>query len=132
MTMPLGTPVGDLGRTVRMEAPAVEAAVPAAAAPAAAPRIPRAGAPGLRLSRRFDSTEALRRLARMTGGEDLLRTSMRTVKLDLRALHEAPPSLPRRARRERPAPPARTRRDRWILVASVTIAALVAVAIALG
>jgi len=135
MTMPLGTQVGDFDRTVRLEAPVVERAPVATAAPAAtAARTSRASEAGLRPSRRFDSTEALRRLARMSGGEDLLRTSVRTVKLDLRALSAAPSSVPppRRARRERPAQPARPRRDHWILVASVTIAALVAVAIALG
>jgi serine/threonine-protein kinase len=124
VTTPLAAPARDDSPTLRMDAPAVEAPGTAATVRAA-----RGGesAPALRLSRRFDSTEAIRRLARMTGGDDLLWTSARTLKLDLKTLHSAAPE--RSAARERAARP---RRDRLIVAASVTIAVLVAVAIALG
>ena len=73
----------------------------------------------LRISRRFDSTEAMRRLAASTGD-----AFERTVKLDLAALGAA----------TGPPPTTRERggRERFALWASVTIAALVALVIALG
>jgi serine/threonine-protein kinase len=121
---PLAAPASDNSPTLRIDAPTVEASGTATTVRAARGG---EGGPPLRLSRRFDSTEAMRRLARMTGGDELLWTSARTIKLDLNTLHGAAPGRP--APRERAARP---RRDRLIVAASVTIALLVAVAIALG
>ncbi len=88
----------------------------------------------LRISRRFDSLEATRRLAAMTGAGPAVDAFAKTMKLDLAAATGGGRAIPAPLSMER-APAsnrAATRsRDRWILVASVTIAALVALAIAL-
>jgi serine/threonine-protein kinase len=106
-------------------------------APAAAPErsAPARAEPGLRLriSRRFDSVEATRRLAALTGTGAAVDAFARTMKLDLAAAAgtsraAGPSATPALAElRAVPRP-----RDRWILVAGVTIAALVALAIAAG
>jgi hypothetical protein len=86
----------------------------------------------LRISRRFDSLEATRRLAEMSGAGPAV-DAAKTMKLDLAAATgggragPAPPSVEREAASARTAMRAR---DRRILVASVTIAALAALAIA--
>ncbi len=92
--------------------------------------------PGLRLriSRRFDSLEATRRLAAMTDAGPAVDAFAKTMKLDLAAATGGDRASPAPLSIQRASVPARaaTRsRDRWILVASVTIAALVALAIAL-
>jgi serine/threonine-protein kinase len=95
--------------------------------------------PGLRLriSRRFDSLEATRRLATMTGAGPAVDAFAKTMKLDLAAAPGAgrastsPHSVERTDNAALARPPTRSR-ERWILVASVTIAALIAIAIALG
>ncbi len=103
------------------------------------PPKPERAEPGarLRISRRFDSTEAMRRLAASSGD-----AFERTVKLDFAALGASsePPALggPQPAAPlsgSSAAPPAtqeRGGRERFGLWASVTIAALVALVIALG
>jgi serine/threonine protein kinase len=135
LILPLGRvapPAADASQTLRLDpAPASDrrTAAPSTTTP------PRAEA-GLRLriSRRFDSLEATRRLAEMTGAGPAV-DAARTMKLDLAAAagggrtRPAPPSVERAATPPQTAPRSR---DRWILVASVTIAALVALAIALG
>ncbi|HTO49045.1 MAG TPA: serine/threonine-protein kinase [Burkholderiales bacterium] len=91
-------------------------------------REPRDAGPRLRISRRFDSTEAAHRLA-AGAGDDI----ERTVRLDRAALAAA--SVPPPAASKRTAEPvAAPRSGRWrlILWVGVTIAALVAVAIAFG
>jgi serine/threonine-protein kinase len=84
--------------------------------------------PRLAISRRFDSTEAMRRLARAGAGDEI----ERTVRLDRTALAAAsvPPAAPERTADPvvAPTPP----RGSWLLWAGVTIAALVAVAIAIA
>jgi serine/threonine-protein kinase len=115
----------DASQTLRLDLVAVDA--PARPAPSRTE-------PGLRLriSRRFDSVEAARRLAALTGAGAAVDAFARTMKLDLAATGvnraRAPSAAPAPAR-ARAAP---RRHDRWILVASVTIAALVALAIAAG
>jgi serine/threonine-protein kinase len=107
------------------------------APPARAPGQPPRSDPGLRLriSRRFDSVEATRRLAALTGAGAAVDAFARTMKLDLAAAAPTgapgapPPSAGSALARVRAAPRSR---DRWILAASVTIAALVAFAIAAG
>jgi serine/threonine-protein kinase len=105
---------------------------PSTAPSRTAPPHPESGA-RLRISHRFDSLEATRRLAAMTGAGPTVDAFAKTMKLDAaaaavaRAEPAAAPLLERAA-----APAARRPRDRWILAASVTIAALVALAIALG
>ncbi|HSD41724.1 MAG TPA: protein kinase [Burkholderiales bacterium] len=94
--------------------------------------------PGLRLriSRRFDSQEATRRLASMTGAGAATGGFAKTMKLDLVAAGadraSTSPSAVDRAIDPAAARPPTRARERWILVASVTIAALIALAIALG
>ena len=95
-------------------------------------REPRAAEPRLRISRRFDSTEAMQRLA-ASAGDDV----ERTVRLDRAALAAA--SVPPPAVAKRTAEPAaepvtapRPGRRHLLLWVGVTIAALAAVAIALG
>jgi len=131
LTLPLGRvapQAADASRTLRIE-PA-PARAPSTTAP---PRVD-AGL-RLRISRRFDSLEATRRLAAMTGAGPTVDAFAKTMKLDLAAAtgggraSPAPPSVEHEAG---PARSAMRSRDRWILVASVTIAALVALAIALG
>jgi serine/threonine-protein kinase len=126
MAMAPAGPASDDSPTQRM--PAAAADPPAVATTRAARSGD--GGPRLRLSRRFDSTEAMRRLAHISGGEDLLRTSVRTLKLDLKALHGAIPERP--AARERTPMQSRRPRERLVVIASVIIAVLVAAAIALG
>ncbi len=85
--------------------------------------------PRLAISRRFDSTEAMRRLSLAGAGDEI----EQTVRLDLAAL--AAPSVPPAAAPKRVAEPAvapRPPRPSWLLWAGVTIAALVAVAIAIA
>ncbi len=124
-------PAADASQTLRLDpAPASDrrTAAPGTTAP------PRAEA-GLRLriSRRFDSLEATRRLAEMTGAGPAV-DAAKTMKLDLAAAagggRTRPASPPAERASESPRTAPRSR-DRWILVASVTIAALVALAIAL-
>jgi serine/threonine-protein kinase len=83
--------------------------------------------PRLAISRRFDSTEAMRRLARAGAGDEI----ERTVRLDRTALAAASaPAAPQSTADPvvAPTPPRRS----WLLWAGVTIAALVAVAIAIA
>jgi serine/threonine protein kinase len=85
--------------------------------------------PRLPISRRFDSTEAMRRLALAGAGEEI----EQTVRLDRAALAAAsvpPAAVPKRAAEPAAAP--RPPRRSWLLWAGVTIAALVAVAIAIA
>ena len=86
--------------------------------------------PRLAISRRFDSTEAMRRLALAGAGDEI----EQTVRLDRAALAAA--SVPPAAAPKRVAEPAAAAapppRRSWLLWAGVTIAALVAVAIAIA
>ena len=131
LTLPLGRvapQAADASRTLRIE-PA-PARAPSTTAP---PRVD-AGL-RLRISRRFDSLEATRRLAAMTGAGPTVDAFAKTMKLDLTAATgggRASPAPPSVERETGPARSAMRSRDPWILVASVTIAALVALAIALG
>ncbi|HKC45325.1 MAG TPA: serine/threonine-protein kinase [Burkholderiales bacterium] len=88
--------------------------------------------PRLRISRRFDSGEATRKLAALTGNERAVDAFAKTMRLDRAAMTEsgAPPESPGGS--QRGDAPRRAGRGTLVLVASVTIAALVAVAIALG
>jgi serine/threonine-protein kinase len=135
LTLPLG----------RMSAPAAAAdPTPTPRLDAAPPNAPAAtkpdrAEPGLRLriSRRFDSLEATRRLAAMTGAGPVVDAFAKTMKLDLAAATGAsrattPPHSVERADSTALARLPTRSRERWILVASVTIAALIAIAIALG
>jgi serine/threonine-protein kinase len=132
VTLPLGrvSPVADAAPTLRLEA---------APNDRLAASNPDRVQPGLRLriSRRFDSLEATRRLATMTGAGPTVDAFAKTMKLDLAAAAGAsrastpPPAVERTGNSALARPPTRSR-DRWILVASVTIAALIAIAIALG
>ena len=107
---------------------------PAAAAGGAGARHRRArrdadAGPRLAVSRRFDSTEAMRRLARAGAGDEI----EQTVRLDraaLAAVSVLPAAAPKRVAEPAaaPRPPWRS----WLLWAGVTIAALVAVAIAIA
>jgi serine/threonine-protein kinase len=124
-------PAADASQTLRLDpAPASDrrTAAPGTTAP---PRV-EAGL-RLRISRRFDSLEATRRLAEMSGAGPVV-DAAKTMKLDLAAAtgsgrtRPASPSAERATESPRTAPRSR---DRWIVVASVTIAALVALAIAL-
>jgi hypothetical protein len=70
----------------------------------------------------------------MTGAEPAVDAFAKTVKLDLAAAgagRASPPPGGERAADPAAARPGRAR-ERWLLVASVTIAALIAFAIALG
>jgi serine/threonine-protein kinase len=112
----------DASQTLRLDAaPALD--------PASAPQ-PAEAAPRLRISRRFDSLEAMRRLAALTGAGARLDAFAKTMKLDLAARPSAAP--PPTAEHVRVRPPVRRSRGRWLVAASVTIAALIALAIALG
>jgi serine/threonine-protein kinase len=130
LTLPPGRvapQAADASQTLRID-PA-PARAPGTTAP---PRVE----PGLRLriSRRFDSLEATRRLAAITGAGPVVDAFAKTMKLDLAAAtggDRASPPPPSIERASTPARAATRSRDRWILVASVTIAALVALAIAL-
>jgi serine/threonine protein kinase len=117
-TLPIGSfslPDADAEETISL-----------APAPGSAP--PREAGPRLPISRRFDSTEAMRRLAAGTGTD-----VEQTVRLDRAALAAAsvPPPLASKRAAEPAAAPRPARRG-WLLWAGVTIAALVAVAIAVG
>jgi serine/threonine-protein kinase len=111
---------------------------PRSAAPGAADatqplplRSPRAEPPaGLRVSRRFDSIDAVRRLAAKTGNGPAVDQFARTIKLDLAAA-AAPPAAAERER-TRAARRERTARGTLAVVASVIIAAAIAVFIALA
>jgi serine/threonine-protein kinase len=117
-TLPIGSfslPDADTEETISL-----------APAPKRAPQ--RDAGPRLPVSRRFDSTEAMRRLAAGAGTD-----VERTVRLDRAALAAAsvpPPAASKRAAEPAVAP--RAARRGWLLWAGVTIAALVAVAIAIG
>ena len=112
---------------------------PASASSASSVPKPDRAEPGLRLriSRRFDSLEATQRLAAMTGAGPAVDAFAKTMKLDFAAAtgtsraSSPPPSIERADSAALARPPTRSR-ERWILVASVTIAALIAIAIALG
>jgi serine/threonine-protein kinase len=120
-TLPIGTfslPADDEEKTITLPPPRKGGPEPARREPG----------PLLPVSRRFDSTEAMRRLVGAGPGE-----IDRTMRLDRAALAAAsvpPPAAPQRSSEPPPAP-ARPRRG-WLLWAGVTIAALVAVAIAFG
>jgi serine/threonine-protein kinase len=89
----------------------------------------------LRISRRFDSLAATRRLAAMTGASPAVDAFAKTMKLDLAGMAEAgakPAPAPRVEPAASPGRAGTRARERWILAASVTIAALVALALALG
>lgn len=116
-------PAAEASQTLRIDPP------PAAAASRTAPPRPETGV-RLRISHRFDSAAATRRLAAMTGADAAVDAFARTLKLDVAAMADvAAQPAPRTAA---PARPPSRPRDRWILAASVTIAALVALALALG
>jgi len=89
-------------------------------------------APGPRLpvSRRFDSSAAMRRLAAAGAGE----TADETIRLDRAALAAAslPPAAASPQRAAEPVAAPRPPRRGWLLWAGVALAALVAVAIALA
>ncbi len=93
--------------------------------------------PRLRISQRFDSAEATRRLATLTGSEQVVDAFAKTMRL-LRPGGTAQDARPETAvdttRRRAAAPPARERgaRGTLALVASVIIAAAIAVFIALA
>ena len=125
-TLPLGafSLPGAGGARVRTAPPA---AVPPPAGP---PPRPDPG-PRLAISRRFDSTAALQRLAAAGAGEAI----EQTVRLDRAALaaaaSEPPPAVAhKRTVALRPAP--RAARRGWIVWAAVAVAALVAALIAFG
>jgi len=108
--------------------PPAAAAGPADATQTLPLRAPRAEAgPRLRVSRRFDSLDAVRRLAALTGNQPAVDAFARTVRLDLAtaAPEGATRDGGRSARRERAA------RGTLVVVASVIIAAAIAVLIAL-
>jgi serine/threonine-protein kinase len=121
-TLPIGSfalPDADTEETINL----------AAAARREPPRDRRDAGPRLPISRRFDSTDAMRRLGRAGAGDEI----EQTVRLDRAALAAAsvpPTPAPKRAAgpAAAPEPPRRS----WLLWAGVTIAALVAVAIAIA
>jgi serine/threonine-protein kinase len=118
----------EASQTLRIEPP------PSTAPSRSAPPRPESGA-RLRISHRFDSIEATRRLAAMAGAGPAVDAFAKTMKLDVAAAAVAraePAPRPLLERAAAPAPAARRPRDRWILAVSVTIAALVALALALG
>jgi serine/threonine-protein kinase len=93
--------------------------------------------PRLRISRRFDSVEATRRLATMTGNERAVDAFAKTMQLERSgaAAPSAPPEPSAEARRARAKPPAtreRSARGPLVVVASVIIATAIAVFIALA
>jgi serine/threonine-protein kinase len=135
LTLPLGRiapQAADASQTLRIDPAPAHARRTAAPSTTAPPRV-EAGL-RLRISRRFDSLEATRRLAAMTGAGAAVDAFAKTMKLDLAAAigggrtSPPPPSIERASA---PARAATRSHDRWILAASVTIAALVALAIAL-
>jgi serine/threonine-protein kinase len=92
-------------------------------------REPETSGPRLPVSRRFDSSTAMRRLAAAGAGE----SPDETIRLDRAALAAAsvpPPAAAMHA--DEPAKPSDRPRRGWLLWAGVTIAALVALAIAVG
>lgn len=118
----------EASQTLRIDPPPAPA--PARTAP------PRAEAGvRLRISHRFDSLEATRRLAAMTGAGAAVDAFAKTMQLAVAGVAVAraePAAAPLLERAAAPAASARHPRDRWVLAASVTIAALVALALALG
>ena len=126
---PRGAPQSaEASQTLRIDPP------PAAAPSRTAPPRAEAGV-RLRISHRFDSLEATRRLAAMTGAGAAVDAFAKTMKLAVAGAAVAraePAAAPLVERAAAPAPPALRARGRWILAASVTIAALVALALALG
>jgi serine/threonine-protein kinase len=118
----------EASQTLRIDPP------PVAPPPRTAPPRAEAGV-RLRISRRFDSLAATRRLAAMTGASPAVDAFAKTMKLDLAGMAEAGAKPDPAPRVEPAASPGRAgirARERWILAASVTIAALVALALALG
>jgi len=121
-TLPIGAfslPGNDDEKTITLPPP--QRAAPARDRRDAGPRLP--------ISRRFDSTEAMRRLARAGAGDEI----EQTVRLDraaLAAASEPPAAAPKRVAEPAVAP--RPPPTSWLLWAGVTIAALVAVAIAIA
>ena len=73
----------------------------------------------LAVSRRFDSSDALRRLAEATGMIQAVDANARTLTLDLARGEAAPVAA-------RPSPPARRAPEKLIVLAGITIAALIA------
>jgi serine/threonine-protein kinase len=120
---PRRTAAPDASQTLRLDA---------APGPELLPEAPQPAEPGLRLrvSHRFDSVEATRRLAALTGAK--LDAFAKTMKLDPTAAARPAPVPPPAADRARAAAPPRRARERWLVAASVTIAALLATMIALG
>jgi serine/threonine-protein kinase len=121
-TLPIGSfalPDADTEETINL----------AAAARRDPPRDRHDAGPRLPISRRFDSTEAIRRLALAGAGDEI----EQTVRLDRAALAAASvPPTPAPKRAAEPAAAPEPPRRSWLLWAGVTIAALVAAAIALG
>jgi serine/threonine-protein kinase len=118
----------EASQTLRIDPP------PVAPPPRTAPPRPEGGL-RLRISRRFDSLAATRRLAAMTGASPAVDAFAKTMKLDLTGMAEAgakPGPAPRVEPAASPGRAGTRARERWILAASVTIAALVALALALG
>jgi serine/threonine-protein kinase len=132
-TIVLAPAQGDASRTEASQTLRIDPP-PVAPPPRTAP--PRADAGvRLRISRRFDSGAAMRRLAAMTGASPTVDAFAKTMKLDVAGMAEAgakPAPAPRAEPAAAPARAATRARERWILAASVTIAALVALALALG
>ncbi len=121
-------PSAEASQTLRIDPP------PSTAPSRTDPARPEPGA-RLRISHRFDSLEATRRLAAMVGAGPTVDAFAKTMKLEVAASaseSEEPAAAPLLERAAPPAPAASRPRDRWILAASVTIAALVALALALG
>jgi serine/threonine-protein kinase len=121
-------PSAEASQTLRIDPP------PSTAPSRTDPPRPEPGA-RLRISHRFDSLEATRRLAAMAGAGPTVDAFAKTMKLEVAAAAAAraePAAAPLLERAAPPAPAASRPRDRWILAASVTIAALVALALALG
>ena len=79
----------------------------------------------LAVSRRFDSSDALRRLAEVTGMIKAVDANARTLTLDLARGEAAPVAA-------RPSPPARRAPEKLIVLAGITIAALIALVTAFG
>jgi len=128
---PAGAPAPAPEDAARVTPPAAVVAELETRMLAAQPAGPEPG-PRLRISRRFDSGEATRKLAAMTGSESVVDAYAKTMRLDRAAMTEsgAPPESPGGS--QRGDTPRRAGRGTLVLVASVTIAALVAVVIALG
>jgi serine/threonine-protein kinase len=105
------------------------------AAPAHAVRSPVEARGTRRLSSHFDSLQATRRMAAATGMQQALETHARTLRIEASAPSRAAPTrqnIDDRSRTGRASAPAWNREERLVLGASVTIAGIVAVFIALA